>query len=59
MCEELNPRYQWECIRASSNALTIYIDPEMGDDLCHLIQEDLVEKCLANWKEVVRQHNTV
>jgi hypothetical protein len=59
MCEELNPRYQWECIRVSSNALTIYIDPQMGNDLCHLIQEDLLEKCLANWEEVVRQHSTV
>ncbi len=59
MCEEVNPKYQWECIRVSSNALTIYIDPEIGDDLCHLIQEKLVEKCLVNWEEVIKQHNTV
>ena len=59
MCEELNPKYQWECIRISSNGLTIYIDPEMGDDLCYLIQKDLEEKCLANWEKVIKQHNTV
>jgi hypothetical protein len=59
MCNDLNPKYQWECIRISSNALTIYIDPEMGDDLCYLIQEDLKEKCLANWEKVIKQHNTV
>jgi hypothetical protein len=59
MCEELNPKYQWECIRISSNGLTIYIDPKMGDDLCYLIQKDLEEKCLENWKEVIRQQNTV
>lgn len=59
MCDELNLKYQWECIRASVNALTIYINPEIGDDLCYLTQEDIVEKCLANWKEVIKQQNTV
>jgi len=59
MCDEVNPRYQWECISISLNALTLYIDPEMGDGLCHLIQEDLIENCLASWKEILKQHNTV
>ena len=59
MCEGLDEKYQWECIRISSNALAIYIDPEMGDDLCNLAQENLYQKCLENWEEVIRQHNTV
>lgn len=59
MCESLDSKYQWECIRVASNAFTIYIDPEMGDDLCYLIQEELEEKCLSNWNEVIMQHNTV
>lgn len=59
MCEDVNPKYQLECIMISSNALTIYINPEMGDDLCYLIEEKFKEKCLMNWEEVIRQHNTV
>ncbi len=59
MCEELDEKYQWECIRISSNALTIYIDPDIGDDLCYLVEKELSEKCLDNWDEVIKQHNTV
>lgn len=59
MCNSLNSKYKWECIRVSVNALTIYIDPKVGEELCQSIQVELKEKCLENWKEVIRQQNTV
>ena len=59
MCDVVNPKYQWDCILNSLNSLTLYIDPEMGDDFCNLISENLKEKCLKSWKDLLERHATV
>jgi len=58
MCNELvDPQYQKECILASLNAITLYLDSDMGDDYCNSFNEEQTEYCLRHW-EFVKEFNT-
>jgi len=59
MCDAVNPKYQWDCVLNSLNALALYIDPDMGKNFCNLVSENLEEKCLKSWKDVLERHATI
>jgi len=59
MCDEVNPKYQLDCIQMSLNTLTLYFDQEIGDDFCNLFPKDISEECIKNWQFVIAHHNTI
>jgi len=59
MCDEVNPKYQWDCVRNSLGGLTLYNDPDMGNNFCNLVSPDLTEKCINSWKDLIKRHNTI
>ncbi len=59
MCYSLELKYQWECIRTASSGLILYKDPKLGRDLCYVVNEDLLDQCLTNWDDIMKQHDTI
>ena len=58
MCKSIDPNYQKDCIKIAVGDITLYIDPELGDDFCKLFPEEQAEYCIEEWMIVQEHHNS-
>lgn len=57
MCSSINPKYQDKCIYNAVFVYVRYIDVDLGDDLCNLLESDKIEWCLGVWKHHIEVYN--
>jgi len=52
MCNDVNPKYQDNCINTAVFALVRYVDSELADDFCNILPQEKSENCIKEWKRI-------
>jgi hypothetical protein len=52
MCNTLEEKYQISCILPSLDALTLYIDENLGYEFCQMVRADQKDECMNRWEWV-------
>jgi len=52
MCNTVDAKYQIGCILSSLDALTLYIDEDLGYEFCQMVRVDQKDECMNRWESV-------